>query len=107
MTPQVSQEWANAIEATLDVYHRVFGNQLVSVYVRGSVPRGLAVAGVSDLDMLGKLGLWVEHSKRFKTRFDMHLRSKVGGLTPPTTQVYEICRLFFKKFSTLRMLDIS
>jgi hypothetical protein len=36
------------------VYEHVFAQRLISVYVRGSVPRGLALYGVSDLDMLGK-----------------------------------------------------
>ncbi|GAQ89297.1 hypothetical protein KFL_005080060 [Klebsormidium nitens] len=49
---KVGQEWADAIKATLGVYQSSFGDRLVSVYVRGSVPRGLAVAGISDLDML-------------------------------------------------------
>jgi hypothetical protein len=51
---QNGPQWSEAISAAVAVYEHVFSERLISVYVRGSVPRGLAVDGVSDLDMLGE-----------------------------------------------------
>jgi len=46
----VVQPWLGGVEAATSAYQERFGDAVVSVYVRGSVPRGLAVIGVSDLD---------------------------------------------------------
>jgi hypothetical protein len=51
---QNGPQWSEAISAAVAVYEHVFTQRLISVYVRGSVPRGLALDGVSDLDMLGE-----------------------------------------------------
>jgi len=54
---RVQPEWRGPLEWAMVELMRlpslVPGLELVSVYVRGSVPRGLALAGRSDLDMLG------------------------------------------------------
>jgi uncharacterized protein len=43
------------IEAAIRIYHTVFGDELVDVRLMGSVARGEAVAGQSDIDLLALL----------------------------------------------------
>lgn len=44
--------WQPAIQAAIACYQRQLGEGLRSVWLRGSVPRGLGVPGISDLDTL-------------------------------------------------------
>lgn len=44
------EKWKPAIEETVAAYREHFGDNLTSVYVRGSVGRGKAIDGISDLD---------------------------------------------------------
>lgn len=37
----------------LQAYLEALSDRLIGVYLRGSLPRGLALEGVSDIDMLG------------------------------------------------------
>ena len=46
----IAAPWASVVEALVRRYVEGWGNDLHSVYVRGSVAKGLAVEGVSDLD---------------------------------------------------------
>ncbi|MEM7336765.1 MAG: hypothetical protein AAF490_32130 [Chloroflexota bacterium] len=47
--------WDMAVSFIKDAYIKHLGQQLHSVYIRGSVARGLAVEGLSDLDSLAFL----------------------------------------------------
>ena len=47
---KIQPPWLEAVEAAKVVYLRNFGQRLHSVYVRGSVARGLAVLKISDVD---------------------------------------------------------
>lgn len=49
LIPEKWQELINAIIAFTEEYE---AHNVVALYVRGSVPRGLAIEGVSDLDLL-------------------------------------------------------
>ena len=53
----VQAEWRPPLDAVLDEWHalpeEVPSLSLVSVYARGSLPRGLALPGISDVDTLG------------------------------------------------------
>jgi hypothetical protein len=46
----IAPPYHGAVAAVVATYQRYLGAQLHSVYVRGTVPRGQAVLGVSDLD---------------------------------------------------------
>lgn len=46
----VQSKWKNLIDDVVRFYIAQFGNQLHSVYIRGSVAKGDAVDGISDLD---------------------------------------------------------
>lgn len=42
--------WSEAVDFLVRGYREILGEHLHSVYIRGSVARGLAVEGLSDLD---------------------------------------------------------
>ena len=46
----VPPRWRPLIDEVRDLYTRALGADLHSVYLRGSVPRGLSIDGISDLD---------------------------------------------------------
>ena len=43
-------EWSEAVEVLKDAYLERWGDAVHSIYIRGSVAKGLAVKGISDLD---------------------------------------------------------
>ncbi|SDN10079.1 hypothetical protein SAMN04488137_3532 [Fictibacillus solisalsi] len=49
---KVNPEFYKVIEEVVDNYQKYLGSDLHSVYVRGSVPRGLGIYSVSDLDTI-------------------------------------------------------
>jgi uncharacterized protein len=49
---RIAAPWHAAVEDVVERCRAAFGGDLHSVYVRGSVPRGLAIEGFSDLDMV-------------------------------------------------------
>lgn len=48
----IDDRYLNAIRQAATIYRTQLGATLHSLYLRGTVPRGMAVAGVSDLDTL-------------------------------------------------------
>ncbi|MEI5906898.1 nucleotidyltransferase [Bacillus spongiae] len=51
-TNKIQPEFYRVIENVVEIYKRHLGEDLHSVYIRGSVPRGLGIHGVSDLDTI-------------------------------------------------------
>jgi len=47
---KVQDEWKLLVQAVIQLYKREFKDSLVSLYLRGSVSKGEAVAGISDID---------------------------------------------------------
>lgn len=47
---KIQEEWKPLIEDIIDVYKKAYGEDLKQVYIRGSVAKGEAVKGVSDVD---------------------------------------------------------
>ncbi|MBB6452668.1 hypothetical protein HNQ94_001114 [Salirhabdus euzebyi] len=75
----VTKEFAPLIEEVTKTYHSHIGNNLHSLYIRGSIPRGLGIEGVADLDTIAitkqnpeHLSLeWVEDAEdRINFKFD-------------------------------------
>lgn len=56
----IADGWAEAVDYLVGAYLEEWGEVLHSVYVRGSVARGLAVAGVADLDTFAVLAPGLE-----------------------------------------------
>lgn len=49
----IPPSWQAAVRELLEICRQALGPALHSLYLRGSVPRGLAIDGVSDLDAIG------------------------------------------------------
>ena len=47
---KIQSKWYPAIDDVIEVYKKVCGDKLINIYVRGSVAKGQAVEGISDLD---------------------------------------------------------
>jgi predicted nucleotidyltransferase len=47
---KIQEEWKPLIEDIIEIYKKIFGEKLVNVYLRGSVAKGEAVSGISDID---------------------------------------------------------
>ena len=47
---KLQSEWRPAIDDAIEAYKNQYGDKLKNVYVRGSVAKGEAVKGISDLD---------------------------------------------------------
>ena len=50
---KIQSKWLPAIKDVTEVYKNVLGDKLINVYIRGSVAKGEAVEGISDLDTYG------------------------------------------------------
>ena len=57
---QVADHWQPLLQEVVRLYQQTCGNQLIGVYLRGSVPQARAVPGLSDLDCLA-LAFTAEH----------------------------------------------
>ena len=61
---EILHPWCDAVEAFQQKARETLNPQLHSLYVRGSIARGLAIEGVSDLDALavvtGDVGEWIK-----------------------------------------------
>lgn len=55
---QVQPEWRPVVDAAVEACRSVLGEHLVSVYLRGSIPQGAAVAGLTDCDCLVYYSDW-------------------------------------------------
>ena len=52
---RITEKWKTVIKETIRAYKEHFGENLLSVYVRGSVAKGDAIDGISDLDTIAVL----------------------------------------------------
>ncbi|WP_181347959.1 nucleotidyltransferase [Thalassobacillus sp. CUG 92003] len=49
---KIDHTFRSAIDTVLDICLQALPNDIHSIYVRGSLPRGLGIAGVSDIDLI-------------------------------------------------------
>lgn len=49
---KVNAAFNEAIHETIERYLSFFPKEILSIYIRGSVPRGLGIEGISDLDTI-------------------------------------------------------
>lgn len=74
---KITGEWKKVVEEIVQLYKSIYGESLVSVYVRGSVAKGEAIEGISDVDTLAYLNLPKEQIKRdWKTEAERGLLKK-------------------------------
>lgn len=85
---KIVSPWDAAVNFVKDAYIQHLGDQLHSVYIRGSVARGLAVEGLSDLDSFAlvhghrpkekKALTWAgEVRKEYRKRFPFSVRPEI------------------------------
>lgn len=61
---KIQEKWKPVIDDVVQIYKNHFGEKLHSVYIRGSVAKGEAVDGVSDLDSFAYVDLPKEDIKK-------------------------------------------
>ncbi|MDC3413118.1 nucleotidyltransferase [Aquibacillus sp. 3ASR75-11] len=49
---KVKPDFLKVIDEVIEIYQAHLGSNLISIYIRGSIPRGLGINGVSDLDTM-------------------------------------------------------
>ena len=62
---KIQDEWKPLIEDIINVYKKVYGEHLKQVYIRGSVAKGEAVKGLSDIDTFAYVDQSSEHLKEY------------------------------------------
>lgn len=54
---KIQENWKAVIDDLIELYKKTYGDKLKSVYIRGSVAKGEAVDGISDLDSFAYVDL--------------------------------------------------
>lgn len=65
---KIQEEWKPVVEDIIDAYKRLYGEHLKHVYIRGSVAKGEAVKGVSDIDAFAYVDMARETVRKLSTR---------------------------------------
>lgn len=75
---KIQEKWKPIIDDVVDVYKNLYGEKLKNVYIRGSVAKGEAVEGVSDIDTFAYVDLSEEELKEKTTNREMrkHIEEK-------------------------------
>lgn len=76
---KVQEKWKPVLDDVVEVYKKHFGDKLINVYVRGSVPKGQAVEGVSDLDSFAYVDL---NDKEIENGWQSESRKKLKEKYP-------------------------
>lgn len=83
---KIGNEWKPVVDDIVEAYKSHFGENLHSVYVRGSVAKGDAVSGISDIDTFGYANLPKDQIKTdWVSDFEKELKQKY-----PFVQGFEI-----------------
>lgn len=74
---KIQPEWRPAVDAAVEAYKHNLGDILHSVYVRGSVAKGEAIEGVSDIDTMALVTVSrdrvdTDWEKKFRSDFAEH-----------------------------------
>lgn len=79
---KIQEEWQPLINDIIDLYKKSFGNSLRNVYIRGSVAKGEAIPGVSDIDTFSFVDLTEDEiSESLKKDADKSLLTKYPFVT--------------------------
>ncbi|MCF7865771.1 MAG: hypothetical protein K9M11_04720 [Candidatus Pacebacteria bacterium] len=107
---KITGKWKDAVDAAIDVYKKVFGESLVSVYVGGSVACGEAIESKSDIDTYAVLNIPQEKVEEIvKTTLDgerLRLDSEFPFLTKFEMHAYSLDILGIRKQFQLRILAV-
>lgn len=64
---KIQGEWKELVDDIVEVYKKAYGENLKQVYIRGSVAKGEAVKGISDIDTFAYVDLSPEYLKENNT----------------------------------------
>jgi hypothetical protein len=104
----ITPPWLDVVNATVAAYKKHFGSKLHSVYVRGSVAKGQAIEGVSDVDTKavvdaepGQIDLsWAgEFNKRIKKQFPAVTKVEITADPLSSVQKRRDARILIKVHS--------
>ena len=75
---KIPQHWLPVLEKIKNKYLQFYGSQVHSIYLRGSLPRGVAVDGFSDVDVFALLHEvdWRWRIVDFQTEIEAELQSE-------------------------------
>lgn len=75
---KIQEEYKPLIKEIIDIYKEIYGEHLKQVYLRGSVAKGEAIKGVSDIDTFAYVDLSPKYLKKNNTNRGMrkHLEEK-------------------------------
>lgn len=68
---KIQGEWKALVNDIVEVYKKTYGESLKQVYIRGSVAKGEAVKGVSDIDTFAYVDLPEDYLKEHNTNREM------------------------------------
>ena len=89
---QVADHWQPLLQEVVRLYQQTCDNQLIliGVYLRGSVPQGCAVPGLSDLDCLA-LAFTAEHDTLSEAKCQEQMQAARAYLEVPAGCTKVIC----------------
>ncbi|MCC7469616.1 MAG: nucleotidyltransferase domain-containing protein [Bacteroidetes bacterium] len=68
---KIQGEWKELVDDIVEIYRKAYGEHLKQVYIRGSVAKGEAVKGVSDIDTFAYVDLPEDYLKEHNTNREM------------------------------------
>lgn len=65
---RIQDKWLPAIESVIEAYKDILGDQLLSIYLRGSVAKGEAIDTIADLDTISFTKKHVDFDKKISRK---------------------------------------
>ncbi len=81
---KVQDRWLPLITDVIEVYKQTYGKDLINVYIRGSVAKGEATEGVSDLDSFAFVNI---SSENIQYKWMREMRRELMAKYPFTTDI--------------------
>lgn len=88
---KIQEEWKPVIQDVIEAYKGHFGKTLKNVYIRGSVAKGEAIKGLSDIDSFAYIGL---PKASIDTDWEEEAEGKIKQKHPFIEGVELMCRPF-------------
>lgn len=90
---KIQKEWKPVIDDTVEWYKETFSDDLINVYIRGSVAKGEAIKNMSDLDTFAFVDLqWDEIEEAFTNSDIPNIKEKYSFVTDVEIHVEPIER---------------
>lgn len=101
----ISTAWRPVIEKIKNSYLEHFDKQVHSIYIRGSIPRGMQVDGFSDVDVFALLYDYEERWKMadWQPELQLELQKEYSFVTEVEIMLSQYFKDFYKKNPRLAM----